>query len=373
MYKIIFTYILIVCGAFAQVPQNQTCKGCHPLIYSEFEQSAHKKSTIENDAIHKAIWDIHPDKSKNDYSCQKCHAPQDEEITQNSEAISCVYCHSIASIKENKYHNENVLVNNDKKRPTLFASDTEKKGTKIEYKEKSSFFGMFKSTTGSPYHDIDYSNEGYYNAQSCMGCHANFKNEHDISVCSTDKNSNTSEKNCISCHMPQIAGSATTIAISKTHTYHGFAGVRNSPQMLSKYIEIDISKKENGFNLIIENKAPHKLMLHPLRLAVLKIKLIGQTDTIDLEETQFMRILGHDDKPTMPWMATKILKDTMLETNEKRTLSYNHNLDDIKEIEIVFGYYLVNPKMIEKLNLQDSIEATQFKVLKSKTIIVEKL
>ena len=373
MYKIILAYVLLVCTMYAQVPQNQTCKGCHPLIYSEFEQSAHKNSTIENDPIHKAIWDIHPDKSKDHYSCKECHSPQDEKVTQNSEAISCVYCHSIESIEKNKYHDKNVLINNDKKRPTLFASDETKKGTKIEYKEKSSFLGLFKSTTGSPYHDIDYSNEGYYNAQSCMGCHAHFENEQDLSVCSIDEKSNTNAQNCISCHMPQVAGSATTIAISKTHTYHGFAGSRNSPQMLSKYIEIDISKKENGFDLIIENKAPHKLLLHPLRLAVLKIKLIDQNSSQELEEVKFMRVLGKDDKSAMPWDATEVLKDTMLNANEKRVISYEQDLKNIKEIEIVFGYYLVNPQVVQKLNLQGSSEATKFNVLKTKTIIVEKL
>ncbi|NPA60751.1 MAG: hypothetical protein GXO06_00510, partial [Epsilonproteobacteria bacterium] len=37
-----------------------SCKGCHPIIYSEFEQSMHKKSTIKDDKIHQAVWNKHP-------------------------------------------------------------------------------------------------------------------------------------------------------------------------------------------------------------------------------------------------------------------------------------------------------------------------
>lgn len=95
----------------SQFETNKTCKGCHPIIYAEFNQSAHRKSSIYEDKIHKAIWDIHPNKAKNKYTCNECHTPSDSRITnalakgnkaipikdtiQTQEAISCVYCHSI--------------------------------------------------------------------------------------------------------------------------------------------------------------------------------------------------------------------------------------------------------------------------------------
>ncbi len=47
-----------------------SCKGCHPIIYSEFEQSMHKKSTIKDDKIHQAVWNKHPLKAKGEYKCR---------------------------------------------------------------------------------------------------------------------------------------------------------------------------------------------------------------------------------------------------------------------------------------------------------------
>ncbi len=47
----------------------KSCKACHPIIYSEFEQSMHKKSTIKDDKIHQAVWNKHPLKAKGEYKC----------------------------------------------------------------------------------------------------------------------------------------------------------------------------------------------------------------------------------------------------------------------------------------------------------------
>ena len=38
-----------------------------------------------------------------------------------------------------------------------------------------------------------------------------------------EKGAKDEETNCISCHMPKIAGSATSIKITKEHRFHGFA------------------------------------------------------------------------------------------------------------------------------------------------------
>jgi hypothetical protein len=82
MLKIILIYVYILFGvnAFAQLTENSTCKMCHPKIYKEYKTSAHSKSTIYEDAIHKAIWDMHPRNKKNKYTCAKCHTPSDVRV-----------------------------------------------------------------------------------------------------------------------------------------------------------------------------------------------------------------------------------------------------------------------------------------------------
>ncbi|MEN8302917.1 MAG: hypothetical protein ABFQ64_02455 [Campylobacterota bacterium] len=63
-------YILALSSIlFANAEDTASCKKCHPTITAEFESSMHKKSTVYEDKIHKAIWDKHPAKAKENYSC----------------------------------------------------------------------------------------------------------------------------------------------------------------------------------------------------------------------------------------------------------------------------------------------------------------
>jgi ribosomal protein L37AE/L43A len=364
---------------------NKTCKGCHPTIYNEFYGSAHKRASIFEDDVHKAIWDKHPNKIKQKYDCNECHTPTDtrikealknnqpavpsKDIAQTQEAIGCIYCHSIQNIQKHpKTWNKNILVDNDKKRPTLFAANKNNRNGKILFKEESSFFGMIKKTSGSPYHDIDYTNKNFYNGNMCMGCHAHFENSHGQNVCLVEQSgAKDEEKNCITCHMPKVNGTATTIKITNKHTFHGFAGTRNKPKMMSKYLKIDFQKSSNGFNITITNLATHNLLMHPLRLGKLNVSVNNKL----VKSIPFFRILGLNGKPTFPWLATEVFKDTMLKANESRTIKFDKNLNTGDKVDIVFGYFLVNPKLHKKLNLLDSKEATKFNVLKHKSIIVK--
>ncbi len=383
------TLLLIFIGSIyanTQYETSNTCKGCHPIIYGEFYKSAHRKASIFEDDIHKAIWDKHPDKEKNIYTCNECHTPADtriqnaldkemtavptKDVVQVKEAISCVYCHSISSIEEHAApYDKNILTQEPK---MIYAANKDNRNGKIMFKEESSFFGMIKKTSGSPFHNIDYTNKDFYTGKMCMGCHAHFENSHGQNVCTVEESgASNEEKNCITCHMPQVKGSATTIKITKQHTFHGFAGVRNKPEMLAKYLTFKFNKTNSGFNLDITNLATHNLLMHPLRLGKLNVRLNNGTSTSKLKSTGFFRILGKNGKPAMPWAATEVFKDTMLKAGETRTIKYDTKLNSGDIVEVEFGYYLVNPKMHKKLNLENSPEATKFTILKTKFFTVK--
>ena len=68
----------------------------------------------------------------------------------------------------------------------------------------------------------------------------------------------------------------------------------------------------------------------------------------------------------MPWLADSEVKNNMIKANEKRVINYDFKLQTNDKIEVIFGYYTVNPKMIEKLNLQDDEESKKFNILFSK-------
>jgi len=61
----------------------------------------------------------------------------------------------------------------------------------------------------------------------------------------------------------------------------------------------------------------------------------------------------------------------MLNAGETRTISFDTKLQAGDVVESEFGYFLVNPKVLKKLGLEGSSQATQFNVLKKTRLAVD--
>ena len=350
--------------------ENTVCKKCHPVIYAEYQSSMHQKASIFNDPVHKAVWDRHPDRQKKNYKCAKCHTPADHTLLakkglpqnndiQNNEPISCRTCHTIEHIQEHSTSNSNVY---SKKKKYFYSADQAKKGEKIKFKEHSSFLGLIKRPSGSPYHTIDYSNENFYNGNVCMGCHSHKRNGKGFMVCDLEVKQGHSKETCISCHMPKVKGSLANQKESATHAYHGINLHRLNPEILSKYIKLSIQPNAEGFTLALKNEATHTLFPQPLRQAQVRIEIERDGKTIDVPVRTFSRSIGTQGKPAMPWLADTVLKDTTIKAHETRLLSYAIPLKKGDTVLVEFGYTMVNPKAAKKLGITDP-DATRFTVL----------
>ena len=362
-------YILALSSLLFASSDTASCKKCHPIITQEFETSMHKKSSIYDDKVHKAIWDLHPAKAKGDYKCAKCHTPNAKTVEQQHQGITCISCHTIKNVEKHAKSNKNVYSDKPK---TFYSAEAGRESEKVVYKQTTSMFGLTTTTVGSAYHDIDYTNKQFYNGQMCMGCHSHKQNSKQFDVCRTDDaGAKNKKENCITCHMPKVDGSATTVRVSKQHAFHGFSGAIVNPKMLSQYVELGFKKSAAGFDIELNNKAPHNLMIHPLRVVQLKAILIRDGKQRALKTHSFVKVIGHDGKPSMPWLATEVVKDTMIKANEKRVVAFDEALKSGDKVEVILGYYLVNPKVVKKLNLQDDKEITKFTILKSQYFSVE--
>lgn len=380
--KIILSIIFIILNIYAnEFIDSTTCKGCHPTIYGEFYDSSHRKASVFENKVHKAMWDLHPDKQKESYTCATCHTPTDLELLKNleenkkampennnvqtQEAISCVYCHSIKDVENHAKSNKNII--SEEEKVFYSANENNRDQKNKSFKDEVSLFGMMKEKSGSPFHKIDYSNDNFYTGKMCMGCHSHMQNDNNFDLCRMDeKGAKDEETNCISCHMPKIAGSANSIKITKEHRFHGFASGSKNQDLLAKYIKIDFKENINDFEVSIKNEAAHNLFLQSLRLAQLKVSILRDSKTINLDTKSFARIIGKDGKPTMPWIADSEIENNMLKANERRVINYDFKVQKDDKIEVIFGYYTVNPKMIEKLNLQDDEESKKFNIIFSK-------
>ena len=366
--KIISITTLLLMAIISSTIANDdvtTCKKCHPIISSEFDNSMHKDTTIFGDKVHKAVWDKHPNKAEDKYTCAKCHTPNSDD---KHAGITCLSCHTITDVSKHAKSNTNTY---EKRPKTLYSAQKGMEDKKVVYKEISSWLGMIKTKVGSPYHDIDYTNKNYYNANMCMGCHSHKQNSHEFNICTLDDDgAKNSETNCISCHMPKVAGTATTIRKSATHAFHGFAGVNKSPELLKKYIELDFKKAAAGFSISIENMAPHDMLTHPLRVLELRVTIKRAGKSIELPSHQFARIIGDAGKPTMPWLATEVVKNNMIKANETRTVTFDTKLENGDSVEATLGYHIVNPESAKPLGLENEKELIEFKILKSKYFTV---
>jgi len=365
--KYIFFVLITIVNIFAlsEFEPSQTCKGCHPIIYDEYLNSGHNNSSLSNDKIHKAVWNIHPLKKKEKYTCSKCHSPSTLD-----EGVSCLSCHKIKDVEIHTRSNKNIMT---KERKIFYsARQSERVNSKKSYKTQTSWFGMFSGKSGSPFHDIDFSNDNYYNGNVCIGCHSHKQNSKKFDVCNMniDTNKSNEKENCITCHMPEVEGSFSNYKSSKKHRYHGFPGTIHKPQMLAKYLLFTLNKTDNGFDLIVENRANHALLLHPLRVGELKINIYRDSKKIELPSIKFVRVIGKNSKPSMPWVADEVLKDTQLKAKESRVFHFNKNLQNSDRVEVILGHYIITQKPANKIGIKDR-ELTKFKFFKSQIFTIE--
>jgi nitrate/TMAO reductase-like tetraheme cytochrome c subunit len=372
LFLLFFTLILSQLHAEGSL-QNTTCKRCHPTIYKEYYQSLHRRASIFEDPVHNAVWQHHPLRKKQNYTCKKCHTPSDTKLMatkgvpqktrlQTEEPISCIYCHSIQSVEKHAKANRNILHKQNGKRPLLYSADKSRKGKKVTFNEKHGFLGLSTKVTGSPYHDIDFGNELYYTGKVCLGCHDHKQNAAHFNVCEIGLKKGNGKETCISCHMPKVEGSATTIKDTKTHAYHGI-GTLHSMKEVMRHLKIAVLKEPDGFTVTLHNDSEHTLFMHPLRMAKLLVTLQHDGKEVPLPDHVLQRLIGKDGKPSSPWLADSVVKNTTLKAHEHKSYHYNNPLQHGDIVEVKIGYYRVNPKAAKMLGLSKN-PAAQMEIVK---------
>jgi len=347
--KYIILFVLSLSALFANdkahtFAPSSDCKSCHTQIYDEFTGSMHANSTPQKDPIHASVWDKHPQNKKQErYGCGKCHTPAADNLNDmkqkgkralpdaknktHQEGISCAYCHRIKNIELHAKHNTNIMTNTPK-----------------------NYYGTREEHIESPYHGIvSEGNEHMQNGNVCIGCHSHKMNKHKLNVCSTNIDNEMDGANCVSCHMPKVEGSVSNLVKRKKHTFHGFAGSHFHSDMLTQYVDISLLRQIDNFIVNIDNQTSHALLLHPLRVAVLKVSITRKGEVTKLKNEVFVRVIGHNGKPAMPWAASTTLRDTMIQANEKRSVKYDFHIIEGDKVDLVLGWYLVNPKALKTL------------------------
>ena len=352
--KLFYFLALLSSILYAKYLTNESCKECHEDIYYEYQSSYHSK-TYFNDELHRKVADK---ASKKTYDCVPCHMPAATNLQEliigkerpsklykeESDAISCIYCHQIAYVKKSHAHNINVRA-------------------KQAEGYKPNMYGTLENPDDSDKHAM--LNNPIYDKNVCLGCHSHKRNSHDVLIFQAIKeNQNSTE--CIKCHMPLVNGAPekTNKRGRTEHHSHTFAGIHNL-EMLEKSVDITAKNTKNSIVITLTNKMPHPLIIQAARLKYLDIELIRDgkiiwrnfknSPTEDKQGAFHIEFLNDQNQTVIiPSFATKRGFVNNLKAKETKILKYTTpSIQKGDTIKIAMYVILAKPNCTKVLNLED--------------------
>ncbi|MCH7731701.1 MAG: hypothetical protein IIB44_04185 [Candidatus Marinimicrobia bacterium] len=348
-----------------EIKSATTCKKCHEDIYIQWSSSQHARSTPANNILFAKIYELSRKDTNGDTKlyCIRCHAPVsqingDVDLVQEitNEGITCDICHSISELSDSPQHWPNIYEPGNIKRGPH--GDTDPEG-----------------------HESVYS-ELFENSRLCSGCHGDMldipgtRSCGNLTICDTDFEWKSSSyaadgKSCVDCHMTGISGQLIADK-TETESQHNFYGAY-SPGKLREAAKVDLNIKEFEGEIIasvqVENVgAAHLLPTGPpARMMILKVSALNNAGEViwsnftDNPAAQDPYGIFHivfadpDGKvPSMPWLASRIVKDTRLRPGEKRQLVYKLPAEGVVMVEAKLLYRLAPPPLLDKFEITDS-------------------
>ncbi len=346
-----------------QIESALDCKDCHEEIYDQWSSSRHARSTPTKNILFAKIYELSQKDTDGETKlyCIRCHAPVtqingDVELRQEitNEGITCDVCHSITQLTDHPAYWPNVYEPGEIKRG--LSEDSKLEAHKTVYSK------LFE------------------NGRMCSGCHGDMldipgtRSCGNLTICDTDfewKGTTFARegKSCVACHMTRTPGSVTE---AKEKIYqHDFPGAY-TPARLKEAARLVLEVKEFGGEIIaavevINDGTAHLLPTGPpARMVFLKVSALdrnGQEVWNNFANNQavedpfgIFHIVFADQNgkvPSMPWLASRIVKDTRLKPNETRRLIYKFPGDGVAKVTAKLFYRLAPPPLLDKLEIAD--------------------
>lgn len=353
--------------------KSATCAECHPDIYKEWRGSFHATSSAYKDpahrAVHLAFLKAMADKGKKgNYHCANCHAPMSDNLKDlmageaeldrgnwtHTEGTGCTFCHRIESVIEKKNFNHYRL-------------------------NKDGAFHTGRIANEKVPHNTAQS-KLFSDGRVCMGCHSHKINAKGVAICIMK---DEADGNCISCHMPAVAGGPAVDSPKTTHLSHKMSGGHDI-EMLKKAVSIEAKIEDEGEQRVVvidvTNNIKHTFpSTSPMRMAFIKVvakdkdgkkiwENFKESPMEDKKALFFKAFKGGGKKGVPPWASDGVAFDTRLKAGETRALNYPVANPAIKEVTVELFYLLFPPKAIDGFAIpRDGVNEKKYSVAK-KTI-----
>lgn len=341
-----------------------TCKNCHKEIYNEWFNSQHAKSTPANNILFANIYRLSQDDTQGQTKlyCIRCHAPVsqinsdfDLKLDITNEGVTCDICHSITDLSD---HADNW--------PNIYEPGKVKRGPNKDVTAKG--------------HSVVFSNL-FENSRLCSGCHGDMldipgtRSCGNLTICDTDfewqKTKFAGEGiSCVNCHMIRASNPMTTKG-KESQAQHDFSGAY-SPTMLQKAVSLDMKVKEFEGVIIADIKIVNDGVAHllptgpPARMIFLKVTAVDQNNqevwsnfiSNPAKEDPFgvfqIVFANQEGKiPSMPWLASKIVKDTRLRPEATRQIVYKFPAAGVRKVTAKLFYRLAPPPLLDRFEITD--------------------
>jgi len=317
----------------------ERCADCHPAIYQEWSSSAHSQSA-NRPAFQRAFAEVQRELPDGVSVCASCHAPTvpfDVEPAKLGElsGVHCDFCHKIVGPGTGEYgrtHGRYQL--------RLLRPDPDHEPAQL-------FFG--------PLPDVDRREDGYSpfyrDSRYCASCHEGIVfGVHAYSTYSEWLKSPARRQGqeCQTCH------SAPTGRMSNIAPNHG--GIERDPLTLAHHrlfwpdqetmlrqcvdVQTRISNSTIDVTLTAKNVGHRVPTGFPDHEMILTVRAFDtQNRAISIHRESFRKWLVHRDDPKQPapyWLADPSFRDTRLEPEKPRQMSFT--LPDCDRVEIELRY-----------------------------------
>ncbi len=364
-------FILFLSFLSAKYLDTKSCAECHEMIHYEHTHSMHHNSSLFKDEFHRKIKEkTYP----NSYLCALCHTPaaknlravitgkeQPSQTKEQSDGVSCFYCHQINKVLITKHENINFYAFSPGSKPK--------------------FFGNLKNPDTSDKHKSDSTNKIYKNSQVCMGCHGKKFNKYDVEICNgLDEKGKTSD--CISCHMPKFPGGTTKLNKRgrEEYTSHEFLGIR-SDEMIQKAVELSLKVLDkNSIQLTIKNKMGHSIIMQPMRLKFAQTEIVRFGKVVwknfkkypieDKKATFTILFKNNDGKQVLPPSATGYKYKNNLKANQAKEIVYK--VPELQKGDIIKSTwisYVLRPALAKTLKITDREMLKKYIGTKTKIVV----
>ncbi len=375
--------------------QSKYCAGCHRMQARDWNSTWHSRSHMTKNPLYRKTLEAIAQKEYKSVdavaiTCAKCHNPRISvkktdkkfilskafglrndavkkvekalESEHIKEGINCIVCHNVDHIEN--------------------STDLLKRGfDAVRWTKENLIVGPFKTHRSDRYHKSDARAHFRENInQLCLVCHYGGENDHGVAIYTTgiEYQESNATKRCADCHMgehfmgviaPNVKKEGEPI-VERRLRRHLFAGIRNS-DIGKQALTLETKTTANDLILKIYNLTPHKVPTgFGGRDLELRVVFFDHTRLISTKSKHFRaRFVNGKAEETLPYLATKLQKDTRLKPNEERIIRFSLP-KKTSEIKISLLYHPINETLKASLKIEDPVFTKSYPII-TKTIKVE--